>query len=243
MKKTKLSKTFDFIKSLLYPTKCVNCKARIMPDVYLPLCPECLKEWENEKNELCPTCGQEIISCWCGIDDDKDRIIDKEIHLVAYYKSRFTVGKNLILRCKYKFDEVCLDFVATELSKRVFEITKDNTVLCYVPRSRVNLLKTGLDQSYEICKRLSKITGLEFCMCLVNKGNTEQKRLTFKQRERNAVRNFSFDKNKRESVKGKNVILFDDLVTSGATVTRCAILLKRNYAKSVCVLSIGKTAR
>jgi len=112
-----------------------------------------------------------------------------------------------------------------------------------VPRSKKNYIDIGHDQSYELCKRISKITNIEYSSCLINNGKKEQKTLTHKQRLQNAKSTFSFDRNKREDVKGKNVILIDDLVTTGATVTRCAVLLKRNYAQSVSVISIGKSAR
>lgn len=227
----------------MYPTKCVNCKKRLMPEYDLPLCPDCLSIWERELNSLCPTCDQPIPQCWCGIYDDCENIIEREIHLVPYFKDRDTVGKKMILRCKYKNDELTFDFLAKALAPKISEFPQENTVLCPVPRSKYNFKKIGHDQTLELCKRISKITEIEICRFIENHGAEEQKKLTYKQRRKNAVRNYKVEKDSKNLIKGKNVILFDDLVTSGATVTRCAVLLKRYYANRVFVLTIGKTAR
>lgn len=239
----KKSSFLDRLANLLYVPKCVACKTRLPVDTKVPLCNECLEKWENEKHALCPTCGQEIEYCWCGIMDDRDGVIEKEAHLVAYTKNPDSVGRKVILASKYRKYTPLFDMLSDELIPAAMRIGFDeNTVLVYVPRGKHNLKKFGHDQSGEIARRLSEKTAIPLCKFLINKGRIQQKTLSFRERVDNAKRSFLIDKEKKETLKGKNVILFDDLVTTGATVTRCAILLKRARAESVSVLSVGKTA-
>ena len=44
-------------------------------------------------------------------------------------------------------------------------------------------------------------------------------------------------------IKGKNILLIDDLFRSGATLTASTDILLKNGAKSVCVLAMTKTKR
>lgn len=241
MRKSKLR---DRLLKLLYVPKCVSCQTRLSAESEIPLCSECREKWENEKRALCPKCGQQIENCWCGIMDDVDGIIEREVHLAAYTQNPDSVGRKIILSSKYRNNVMLFDMLADELTEAVMRLGFDESaILVYVPRGKKNLKKFGHDQSEEIAKRLSRKTGMPLVVCLVNKGKSQQKTLTHAQRKENAKRSFLFDKEMKDSVRDKNVILFDDLVTTGATVTRCAVLLKRYRAKSVCVLSVGKTAK
>ena len=41
-------------------------------------------------------------------------------------------------------------------------------------------------------------------------------------------------------IKNKNIILFDDIITTGATINECAKILKQNGAKKVIILALAK---
>jgi len=68
--------------------------------------------------------------------------------------------------------------------------------------------------------------------------NTMQSTLTQKQRIDN-VKNV-YEIKRVEYIKNKNIILFDDMFTTGSTANECAKLLKQNGANKILVLTLAK---
>jgi len=62
------------------------------------------------------------------------------------------------------------------------------------------------------------------------------------QRLKNVTGAFRIHKNWREKIRGQNVILIDDVLTTGATVTVCAQALKHAGARDVKVLTLMRVA-
>jgi ComF family protein len=64
-----------------------------------------------------------------------------------------------------------------------------------------------------------------------------------KARRKNVRGAFRVDANHAPAVKGRNVLLVDDVLTTGATVDACARALKRAGAARVAVLTLARVAR
>ena len=78
---------------------------------------------------------------------------------------------------------------------------------------------------------------------LVRTKNTKpQIELRKKERENNLKNVFAVNKKYRELVRGKKILLIDDVMTTGATVENCAKTLKKCGARKVVVLTIARTA-
>ncbi|MEM9469524.1 MAG: ComF family protein [Pseudomonadota bacterium] len=67
--------------------------------------------------------------------------------------------------------------------------------------------------------------------------------LKAKERARNVRRAFSVNPKKIENIRGKNILLIDDVLTTGATVNECAKTLKQAGAKTVNVLTVARVVR
>jgi len=74
-----------------------------------------------------------------------------------------------------------------------------------------------------------------------NKNTITQVSLRKTQRERNLKSAFTINKKYHELVKNKNILLLDDVMTTGATLNNCAKILKKCGAKKVIILTIAKT--
>jgi predicted amidophosphoribosyltransferase len=64
--------------------------------------------------------------------------------------------------------------------------------------------------------------------------------LTADQRRRNVSGAFRVDKDKAPQVKGKKLLVVDDVITTGATAEACARVLKRAGAARVDVLALAR---
>ncbi|MBR6514244.1 MAG: ComF family protein [Clostridia bacterium] len=229
-------------KDSFYPIRCIGCNARIPASSRDAFCPVCRARWEVYKHENCYHCGQPIDKCWCGVKRDTKGYINAEYHLVQYDKMADSIIKRMIYKTKIYNRERIFKAIAREMYNDLYpRVDHTDLVLCYVPRSPYNIYEYGYDQSEYISREFSKITGLNIADVLVNKGKRIQKRLSAEQRSDNAQRSYAVINGAGKLIKNKNVILIDDVLTTGASVTRCAQLLKLKGAKRVIVFALAKT--
>jgi ComF family protein len=103
-------------------------------------------------------------------------------------------------------------------------------------------LERGFNQSELLAKVLSKRTGIPVVNALRRrKSTTPQAGLTRAQRRTNVAGAFEADE--RERIDGRHVLLIDDVLTTGATASACAAVLKRAGARRVTVLTLARADR
>ena len=230
--------------SWIYVPKCTVCRKRLDVTRDITLCDECLLKWEREKDGKCPTCGQSSRDCWCGIPSDSHKRIYAERHLSYYASHSESVTKSMILAMKKRMTLPLAQMFSQELAELVSEsILNDADLIVNVPRSHNSVRKYGFDQTLILAQGISKILNKPLVQILLHKGKTMQKSLRYEERMQNARKSYELPQENKDLIKGKSVILLDDVVTTGATVTRCASLLKRAGAKRIYVLCIAKAYR
>ena len=112
--------------------------------------------------------------------------------------------------------------------------------IVYVPISYKRYIERGYNQSYLIAKALSKHTAIplkKFCLIKI-KNNERQSELLHEQRENNTKGVYCV--NKLHEIKGKCLLLVDDIYTTGATANECSKVLKMAGANSIIVTTIAK---
>jgi ComF family protein len=121
----------------------------------------------------------------------------------------------------------------------------EGPIVAPVPLHRWRIWKRGYNQAALIAAALARRAGLEPRLDLLEriKATPPLKAMNPKQR-RDAVRGaFRIAAKHKERVRGRNVILVDDVYTSGATVEACARVLKRAGAARVEVLCWARVVR
>ncbi len=227
---------------IFFPPRCPGCSEVIPLNATDAFCPDCRAKWEKHKKEICYRCGQRIKDCWCGVPLDKESHITGEYHLVQYDKTANTVIKSLLYYMKNYNRDIVFKTIAKDMYNELYtRIDYNNLIIAYVPRSPANIRKYGHDQSLNIAKELGILTGLETAHVLVHEGSSNQKKLGQTQRLKNAEKSYHIVNGAGKVLKDKNVILVDDVLTTGATSTRCAGLLKQKGAKRVILFTVAKT--
>jgi len=103
-------------------------------------------------------------------------------------------------------------------------------------------LERGFNQSELLARVLSRRTGIPVANALRRrKGTVPQAGLTRSQRRTNVAGAFEADQ--RERIDGRHVLLIDDVLTTGATASACASVLKRAGARRVTVLTLARADR
>lgn len=148
--------------------------------------------------------------------------------------------KKLILEFKYRGN-----FIAGEiLSKFLVEIINNKKIngdiICYVPMTKKSVKKRGFNQCKLIANNIGFYTDIKVSNCIKKVKNTREQK-TLSKEERNINVKDAFVISNDIDIKGKDVILIDDVMTTGATVNECKNVLKKSGANKIIILTIAKS--
>ena len=119
----------------------------------------------------------------------------------------------------------------------------DSDIVIPVPLHRMRLWRRRYNQAALIAKELSQAMSMPYRpdLLLRKKATASQGHLSPKQRTENVKRAFRVQEELTPMIKGKTVLLVDDVYTTGATVRECARVLKAAGAARVNVLTVART--
>lgn len=235
------------LENFLFVFKCPVCLEPIrLGEEEDVLCPVCRAKFESEKREICVECGLPAPLCRCpGEFMPKDG--DGRLVKLSFYRagSRSATDR-LIVRLKHCLDRRAFDFTARQLVPGILsELAEgggrpEDTIVTYAPRSARSERRDGFDQGRELSLAISRATGIGHAELLFRlKHSRMQKSLDPAQRHRNAAE--AFRTGKGLSLAGRTVLLVDDVVTTGSTMSACVTLLMRAGAGRVVCVAIAKT--
>ena len=168
--------------------------------------------------------------------------LKKLFHAVEYDPASESVSRSVILNAKNK-DLKFLNSMISETLQNVLNThlkSKRGLVITYMPRSSKNVTRSGVDQALAAAKELSARTGIPFVTAIVRTGGREQKKLNTEERRDNAYSSYAANASAIPEIKKKTVILCDDVVTTGASMSAGADIIKSMGASSVIGLSLGR---
>ena len=112
-----------------------------------------------------------------------------------------------------------------------------------VPLSPARFFIRGVNQAEVLAHCLSRLSGVPHIPDLVHKvrNTPSQSGLSRRQRELNVKGAFRVNRRQAEKVRGKSVLLVDDLITTGATVGEMAKVLRRAGVEQVFAFSLFTT--
>lgn len=118
---------------------------------------------------------------------------------------------------------------------------KDIDLIVSVPASRQRKNKRGYNQCLLLAKEIAKILNIELHKdLLIRKKNASPQSLAKNKYERKKNVLNAFTVSNSPVVKGKNILLVDDVVTTGATLNECAKVLKQCGANKVLCVTAAK---
>lgn len=148
--------------------------------------------------------------------------------------------KKLVHNFKYKDKTSLAKLFATLVSNRFSEDLQDIDIIAPVPMHKFKRIFRNYNPpqilAHELSKKLHKpvIPNL-----LIKKRMTKnQVGLNKTQRAQNLLGSFQFNKNFK--IQNKNILLVDDVITTGATSAECAKVLKKAKASKVKLVTIAK---
>lgn len=137
--------------------------------------------------------------------------------------------KELIYQLKFSRTKPAAHLIALYLHETVPTLSP-NTVITFVPTATSRVRQRGYDQAQLIAKTFAKYRGLPCRALLVRHGQSRQVGSDRKHRLEQAVKNYQ---SKQEIENGTEVLLIDDILTTGATLEASAKVLQQAGAKTV----------
>ena len=117
--------------------------------------------------------------------------------------------------------------------------TEPVDVIVWVPLSKKRLRRRGYDQAERLARRVGELTGLPVVRGLKKVRETEIQSLISGDAARRANVLGAYEASGGE-LKGKRILLVDDVCTSGATLSECAACLRMAGAESVVGLTFAR---
>ncbi|MCF6269920.1 MAG: ComF family protein [Melioribacteraceae bacterium] len=217
---------FDFIS----PRFCVSCNATLITHKYF-ICNECYSKISILQDH--------------EIKSEFNRKFKKD-NLVDDYSSLFLFEEkgplqDLIHNLKYKQKFKIGILLGEKLGEGKKNIITNWNVdfIIPIPLFHLKKIERGYNQAMYIAKGLSKASQINVKTNIVKrvKNTLSQTKLSNDERKGNMLRAFRVKNSK--SIKGKNIIVIDDVITTGTTVLELAKILKENGANKIFCLSIA----
>lgn len=193
---------------------------------------------EISQGYLCRKCREKIMLCSEKFILKKDRT-DKGY---TYYSSAYysDIMMEIILELKYKLNYSAYNFIVEMLLDTINKMQIDFDIITYVPSDRRTRKKRGYNQSQLLAKGISRSLKKPVKNLLKKVSRTkDQIGLSGSDRWFNLKNSFSVQD--IESLQDKNILLIDDVITTGATAYYCAKELEKNGAKNIIILTAAKS--
>ncbi len=230
----------DYLKAfvnIIFPAYCFVCRKKQAKEI---ICEECKNKIEVLMPPFCRLCAKEIRKENADICKDclKRKIYYDRVISCFLYKEPLVTLIHLV---KYKYYDYIMEFMSLlmmdYLSKMNFSF-KEYDFITSVPSHPLRIREREYNQSAILAKKISEFLKIPFKNDIIFSKKNKPSQTTLKKdlRLKNVENNFFIKKD----LTDKNIIIVDDVITTGATLSECAKALKKKGANSVVALTLVK---
>lgn len=228
---------FDF----LYPPVCIACAAPVAePD---GLCPHCWRALVPITEPLCPVLGLPFaadmgVGAISAAALAEPPPFDRARAPFAYTP----ISSRIVSRFKYGDHPELARFAAAAMIGAGRAFWPDDPVLVPVPLHRRRLWRRGYNQSAELARALARALDLDFAPDLTSRRRhtRQQVGLSGAERKKNVEGAFAVNQQVAARLLGRHLVLVDDVVTTGATISALAKTLRRAGFDHIDVISFAR---
>lgn len=237
----------DILKRIFYPDDfgCIVCDARGLHrkiHANAVICDDCIAKMHKVGSVTCKKCGRHVGSTdsLCEACAKHDLMFDSAFSVYCYDG----VMRDLIHKFKYSGAMWLADFGAESMVQEHDISALDIDIVTFVPMYAKKQRTRGYNQAELLANKFAEYTGKNHADLLVRKVNTTpQSQLDKDERMKNIENAIALNKQYVNTVKNKNIIIIDDVLTTGSSLNECAKVLKENGAAKVygyCLCSVSE---
>lgn len=245
MFKNNFNNALSNIIKFIYPPTCVICNNKSLN--YNQVCDNCINNFNFTKGFLCSNCGTNLY-----ISNYKIHLGNTCLNCVynpPYFSalsSALVYNKyvaHLVSKFKYK-DKQELTQILGDLLVYTYANSNWNNIdyIIPMPISYLKLLNRKYNQANLLAKYLSKYANIPVkSNALYKVKHTKaQASLKLKERLQNVKNSFAIKKRSSNLLENKNLLLIDDIVTTGSTINEASKVLRNAGAKKIYVLILAR---
>lgn len=236
---------FDSLLTIIYPQACQTCGDSVERSENGVVCERCWKKTAlfDGTEAVCHRCGRFLsekspeFQTFCHLCDEH---FYDAARACGLYEDALQAS---ILHLKRE------PFVARHLQNILIETFNRSKfqnidLLIPVPLSKKRFLERGFNQAAVLTDILAKHLNITpDLQTLVRTIHTPMHRAGMDTKARELTVKNAFELKRPNLIKDKNILLVDDVFTSGATASFCAKSLKKNGAKKIYVLTIARAGK
>ncbi len=242
--KSNIHRTALWLLDVLLPPKCLKCAARV--DSAHAICPDCWKDVQFLTDPRCAICGYPfglemgtdfslIGESTCGACQNVKRSFSKAVSALRYDDD----SRQMIIGFKHHDRLEYVSYFTNLLKMSAADLVEASDMIVPVPLHPKRLIQRRYNQSALLSRKLASDFGKAHEPSLLERTkNTPPQQGNINKRSRNVQGAFKVGSKHKDQIRGKSVLLIDDVYTTGATVENCAKALKRAGAANVYVATV-----
>ncbi len=240
----RLSGIARLLLDIIYPPECPSCRTPV--ETVHNLCSECFAKLRLITKPMCACCGIPFVvptgeDGKCPECLAEPPAFDRTRSVMVYDG----VSAPLIHALKFQDQWAGLERYTAMLCASGTELLAGADMIVPIPLHWRRLWRRKYNQSALLAYGISRQTNI---LCLPDllwrtRYTKPQMRLKRSERAKNVRNVFAVAEKFSTSIKDKNILLIDDVVTTGATVAACAMVLKKAGAAQVNVLTLARTVK
>ena len=225
--------------SLVYPAKCMFCGCSVDSDK--TICSDCKNRIiDISDNNICPHCGAEAAGCRCKPYQhlfyfERNIAVYPYLPPMSYAIKRFKFSK--LPQHAYKLAVKMVDKINIHYKDILFDY------IAYIPMNRFKQMRRGFNHSQLLAEEISKLIDVPVLYGALGRRliSLQQKRLSVEQRFINAKKSYYLMDN--SNIVHKTILLVDDVMTTGSSLSICAKRLKEGGADKVYTVTFTVSCR
>ena len=233
-----LQRLLDF----LLPPLCLNCHEAV--GGHQSLCPECWKKVHFISQPCCATCGVPF-----DMTVEEGTLCGECLAFPPVFKSARSAmiydeaSKRLVLSLKHGDRLHPVPAMASWMQRAGDALLTAADVIVPVPLHRWRLFSRRYNQAALLAQALGRHTGKPVGVDALRRvrATPSQGHMNREQREKNLAGAIRLNPRHSEKIKNRNVVLVDDVLTTGATANECSRVLLAAGASAVDVLTLTRT--
>jgi ComF family protein len=237
-------RTGRFLLDALLPPRCLTCGQEVADPG--ALCAPCWGKLLFLDGPVCSCCGHPFghevgPSALCGMCAAARPPFRRARAVLRYEEG----CRELILRFKHADRTDAAPALARWMRRSGAELIEECDLIAPVPLHWARLLKRRYNQACLLSERIAAGTGKPHVPDLLKRvrAGGGRRRLSRLQRRERVARAFAVSPSWRDRAAGRNILVIDDVLTTGATAAACAQTLLDAGARAVDVLTIARVVR
>ncbi len=227
--------------NLVLPPQCLACDTIVADQG--GLCASCWNEFRFVSRPMCEVTGMPFsVDLGTGLVSPEAIANPPSYDVMRSVALHDRIARQLVSSLKYSDHTELAPWMARLMAGAGRELLEKSEIVTSVPLHGWRLFFRRYNQSAELARHIALLARLPFDPVLVRRvrKTRQQVGLNAKARERNVRGAFQVPAERKMEIKGRSVLLVDDVYTTGATVNAVTRALKRVGARQVCVLTFSR---